>query len=161
MTTVRLPADPRSVTQGRHAARDLVVEWGLARLVDDVQLLVAELVANAVRHTSSEVELVLVREDDALRISVCDDNPVMLTGRGGDAHLPETGRGLQLVGALARDWGVEPYGTGKRVWCVLPVGEPQTRDADVLSMSAHRGGQQGAALVEGDPVDARGGSVAR
>ena len=127
-----LPLVTSSVTVGRRQAREALLSWQVPQLVDDVQLVVAELVANAVRHAPSQVQLRLVLDGSTLRVEVTDDQPVMVPRRSAKEELPENGRGLLIVEALARDWGVQGSRTGKTVWCELEVPPSATRSADIL-----------------------------
>lgn len=92
--------------------------WGLTGLADNAELMVGELVTNAVRHAHSRrIELRLVR-GDTLLCEVEDDDqtlPILLGVGPGD----EFGRGLRLVSALSREWGASRTGAGKTVWFEL------------------------------------------
>lgn len=91
--------------------------WGLTTLVDDAQLLISELVTNALRYgEGSEIEFRLVITLQGLLIAVNDGSAVRPQLRVVGAS-SETGRGLFLVAALADDWGVSPDGT--TTWCTL------------------------------------------
>ena len=85
-------------------------------LTDAVTLLVSELVTNAVVHAGSDVEVMVRLTSTVARIEVTDasaDSPVPRDA----AHDEDSGRGLALVGSLARRWGVRPApGGGKTVW---------------------------------------------
>jgi anti-sigma regulatory factor (Ser/Thr protein kinase) len=83
-----------------------------------VELLVSELVTNAVLHARSEVELRLSNSADAVRVDVVDAStrPPVLRTRD-DAAM--TGRGLALVAELSAQWGVEETEGGKSVWFVV------------------------------------------
>lgn len=90
--------------------------WGREDL-ETAQLLVTELVANAVRHGAGPVRIRARFLDNRLRVGVADD------GAGRPAlqqPVPQaqSGRGLVIVNALADQWGVEPSRTrtGKTVW---------------------------------------------
>lgn len=89
---------------------------------DDAVLVVSELVTNAVRAGGGSVALSLALHPDHLRIRVSDDGdgwPVPRHARPDDPG----GRGLQLVGVVAADWGVLPRdGGGKHVCATLPLG---------------------------------------
>jgi serine/threonine-protein kinase RsbW len=112
-----LLATPEAVPAARHAFRDMDELDTPTRQV--VELLVSELVTNAVRHGASDPhESILVRAhrtDGAVRVEVCDEG-------GGFAHRGEAppsmqpgGRGLLLVDTLASRWGVRP-GHPNCVW---------------------------------------------
>jgi anti-sigma regulatory factor (Ser/Thr protein kinase) len=99
-------------------------------IIDDIELVVSELVTNAVLHARSATRLTIEGDDDRVRITVADDDPAppRLRDYGTDAV---TGRGVYIVDRLVDDWGVEPLGdTGKRVWCEVALaadGERSTR----------------------------------
>jgi anti-sigma regulatory factor (Ser/Thr protein kinase) len=94
--------------------------WNLASLIDDAQLLVSELVTNALRYGGGrEIEFRLVITFQWLLISVNDGSTNRPQLRIADAD-SESGRGLFLVAALADDWGVSPDGT--TTWCTLSPG---------------------------------------
>ena len=85
-------------------------------LTDTVTLLVSELVTNAVIHAGSDVEVMVRLTATAARIEVTDASTDSVAPR--DATVEEdSGRGLALVGNLARRWGVRTApGGGKTVW---------------------------------------------
>jgi hypothetical protein len=88
--------------------------------VDDAQLVVSELATDSVVHAGSPFSVSVRYDGAAIRISVHDWNPTLPVLRhGGPAA--RSGRGLHLVGALARAWGVEPSADGKTVWAELPL----------------------------------------
>jgi hypothetical protein len=60
---------------------------------------------------------------ESVELSVEDGNPRMPAARLADA-LDEDGRGLLLLGAMARDWGVRLLPEGKAIWFVLGRSEP-------------------------------------
>jgi anti-sigma regulatory factor (Ser/Thr protein kinase) len=87
---------------------------------DDVQLVVSELASNAVIHAGTPFSVSVGSDDSVMRISVQDWSaaaPIMRDG----APSARSGRGLRLVAAVARDWGVEPHPDGKTVWAELPL----------------------------------------
>ncbi|WP_329177286.1 ATP-binding protein [Streptomyces sp. NBC_01477] len=97
--------------------------WGLAALMDDVQLLVSELVTNALRYgEDGEITFRLVITLQGVLIAVNDGSSRRPRLSVVDEE-SETGRGLFLVAAIAHDWGVSPDGT--TTWCTLRVAEPQ------------------------------------
>ncbi|ARP72075.1 serine/threonine protein phosphatase [Streptomyces pluripotens] len=103
--------------QARRLARRALARWGLEELTDPVELLVSEVVTNAVRYTSRPVTLRLLRTD-VLRCEVGDDVPQLPRLRQARAT-DEGGRGLYLVNRLARRWGATRLSTGKVVWFEL------------------------------------------
>ncbi|AZQ38653.1 PAS domain-containing protein [Streptomyces cyaneochromogenes] len=110
----RLSLDPVEVPRARAVVREQLHDWGLGKLADSVELMVSELVTNAVRHSHSRpVELRLIR-GDTLLCEVDDDDhdlPTLLNAGPGD----EAGRGLRVVSTLAREWGTSRTSAGKTV----------------------------------------------
>ncbi|MFF8910837.1 SpoIIE family protein phosphatase [Streptomyces olivaceoviridis] len=106
--------------QARRLARRALARWGLEDLTDSVELLVSEVVTNAVRYASRPVTLRLLRTD-VLRCEVGDDVPQLPRLRQARAT-DEGGRGLYLVNRLARRWGATRLSTGKVVWFELNRG---------------------------------------
>ncbi|HVE62477.1 MAG TPA: SpoIIE family protein phosphatase [Mycobacteriales bacterium] len=127
-----LPAVPSSVGRARRAVAELVRGAGRHDLVEAAELVVSELVTNAVRHAGTDM-CVGVRLDpsSAVRISVRDEGPPDWQPTPGGLPTPaaEGGRGLLIVAALAHSWGVDPDQGGKIVWCELSsesaVSEPE------------------------------------
>ncbi|WP_079152051.1 ATP-binding SpoIIE family protein phosphatase [Streptomyces sp. RTd22] len=108
--------DPKPQTAGRarRLTRRTLHRWHLDSLLEPTELMVSEVVTNAVRYASRPVTLRLLRTD-VLRCEVGDDSPFvprMLHARPGD----EGGRGLFLVNQLSRRWGATRLSTGKLVW---------------------------------------------
>ncbi|MFF3350046.1 SpoIIE family protein phosphatase [Streptomyces sp. NPDC002779] len=116
----RLALDPVEVGRARAVVREQLHDWGLARLADLTELLVSELVTNALRHSHGRpVALRLVR-GDTLLCEVDDDDhelPTLMNAGAGD----ELGRGLRVVSTLAREWGTSRTGAGKTVWFELTL----------------------------------------
>lgn len=95
-------------------------EWDLAQLTDTAELLVSELVTNAVTYAATPVRLHLARHEDYLHVDVLDGDhriPVRRIAANEDEH----GRGLFLVQALAHAWGTHAAAAGKAVWFELPT----------------------------------------
>jgi anti-sigma regulatory factor (Ser/Thr protein kinase) len=116
-----LPATLRSASTARAVVRALLPGWGLpAPVVDDAELVVSELVSNAVEHApgSETYELEVVQRPDGVRISLADGSsikPVVAAL----AHDRPRGRGLRIVEALTDEWGSDEHKGGKRVWVEL------------------------------------------
>ncbi|MFJ7490386.1 SpoIIE family protein phosphatase [Streptomyces sp. NPDC097727] len=120
----RLPREPRSVGRARELARGQLLAWDLGELVDTTELLVSELVTNALRYGEGEIRLRLLRD----RTLVCEvwDAGLVQPRRRRARDTDEGGRGLQLVGLLSVAWGSRRTPRGKTVWfeLALPDGEP-------------------------------------
>src|SRR5918994_1622368 len=113
------------VVRAPRAARAFVAEtlaaWDIqAEEIEAVQLVVSELVTNAVLHApeSHKIGVELYWGENGVRVKVSDESSNEPTRRGPDLSLHEEGRGVQLVDALADRWGTERRGRdGKTVWC--------------------------------------------
>ncbi|WP_073811068.1 ATP-binding SpoIIE family protein phosphatase [Kitasatospora sp. CB01950] len=107
---------PRHETPGRarRLAGHALHNWGLDHLRENCELMVSELVTNAIRHATRPVTLRLVRTS-RLRCEVGDDSAALpRTRRAGPDE--ERGRGLQIVARCADRWGATRLGAGKVVW---------------------------------------------
>ncbi|WP_406129763.1 ATP-binding protein [Streptomyces sp. NBC_00989] len=103
----------------RHITRDRLGQWNLTTLTDDAMLAVSELVTNAVKHGKGRpVELRVRLLDHELRIEVTDGTPTPARLRSA-GPADENGRGLLLVAAVAKEWGVSTDGT--MTWCSLTI----------------------------------------
>ncbi|MFJ8229439.1 SpoIIE family protein phosphatase [Streptomyces sp. NPDC094448] len=113
--------EPEDAAPGRarRLARRALSRWGLEDLSDAVELLVSEVVTNAVRYAERPVTLRLLRTD-VLRCEVGDDSPQLPRQRKA-RETDEGGRGLFLVNRLARRWGATRLSSGKVVWFELPT----------------------------------------
>ncbi|MFI6032833.1 SpoIIE family protein phosphatase [Streptomyces sp. NPDC051315] len=109
-----LAPHPRTAGQARRLTRRTLRRWGLDDLLESTELLVSEVVANAVRFATRPLAFRLLRTD-VLRCEVGDDSPQIPRMR--HARLSdEGGRGLFLVDHLALRWGATRVSTGKVVW---------------------------------------------
>ena len=118
---IELRAVHASVPQARAFMRALVTTRAVQHVRDDAEVLVSELVANAVRHAAapaSTLTLRVLRAGDRLRIEVHDPSPFPPRGRRVDL-MDETGRGWFLVAAIADRHGTEQTASGRSVWCEL------------------------------------------
>jgi len=120
-----------AVAQARRTVRRALDSWELATLTPDTELLVSELVTNALVHAGTETALTLAVADGVLEVGVTDRAPgVPLPRRQGGSPgtveqdwRAEGGRGLRLVELIADEWGLALIPEGKQVWFRLAVNE--------------------------------------
>jgi len=117
---------PTAVPCARLHAIHVLHEWGLRDLADDAQMIVSELITNAIDVSRllperPPVSLRLLAGEKSLLIEVWDHSPLDLEPREADAD-DECGRGLTVVAALADRWGWERTGSHRKVvWAELDV----------------------------------------
>jgi hypothetical protein len=132
VTSRPLSPVPEEARTARQFVRELLGCWGLDHLSEDAEMIIAELVGNAVRHgirtapavmplgaSGPAIRLCLLRRVGEVMLAVTDPSDEAPTPQapGSDG---ESGRGLQIVGALSYVWGWSPIeGSGKAVWAVL------------------------------------------
>ena len=112
---MRLAPDVSAATQARHYARMWSAKHGVpGRVVAEIELVVDELVGNAVRHGLPPYELALFRADDVIRGEVRDGSNVAPCVN----HDPDLygGFGLHVVTNSTSRWGTNPRPVGKEVW---------------------------------------------
>ena len=127
---VRLAPSPDSGRAARLAVTDVLHRLDRHDLVDDVTLVTAELVANAVLHARSEITVAVEPVGDGVRITVTDGSSILPRWSPSSATAT-AGRGLQLVERLSRRWGFEPLPAhGKRVWAEVHAGTAVGPDVD-------------------------------
>lgn len=119
-----------SVRGARAFVRATLGAMGIAgATVDDAELIVSELVTNAVVHRGDGVGpdamVKLIAIEAGLRIEVHDASPLVPVQRA-ESSGTEHGRGLVIVDGLADRWGWERTAAGKFVWCELAVLQEQT-----------------------------------
>lgn len=117
--TTHLAHDLASARTARKFVEDVLVRWQCDQDVDTINLLVSELVTNAVVHGGSDADVAVRLTDSAVRISVADAGEGMPTRKDADASAT-SGRGIGLVDELASAWGVEPLPVGKAIWFEVP-----------------------------------------
>lgn len=141
---IRMVAQPASVPAARRFVIDALAGWGCEAFAEDVGLCVSELATNAALHSGSAwFEIELEQQPGAVRVAVAD------TGMGSVdvlARQPElsdaffddltaddasaTGRGMFLVSALARAWGIDELPVGKRVWAEFASETTESSETD-------------------------------
>ncbi|MET9881804.1 SpoIIE family protein phosphatase [Streptomyces sp. NPDC006430] len=115
------PGDPAGPAMARHLIRAAVAAWGAWARADEIELSADELITNALVHTDGGGHVnVRTTSEGRIRVEVEDFSSALPRRReAGDWAV--SGRGLILVDQLADEWGVEPRGSGKCVWCEFAV----------------------------------------
>jgi hypothetical protein len=132
ITSRALSARPEEARTARYFVRELLTCWGLEALADDAEMIIDELVVNAVLHGTragliranpgtgrTVLRLCMLRRVGEVMLAVIDPASQTPMPRQPDWG-GESGRGLQIVAALSHVWGWSPIaGHGKAVWAVL------------------------------------------
>ncbi|MCL2584488.1 MAG: SpoIIE family protein phosphatase [Streptosporangiales bacterium] len=112
--------DEAAVREARHLIRAPLKRWGLEDLEPVTELLVSELVTNAIRYAKGDITLRMVREPESVVCEVHDSSPALPRVLHADQDA-ENGRGLHVVAQLATRWGARRIHSGKVVWCEQAV----------------------------------------
>jgi anti-sigma regulatory factor (Ser/Thr protein kinase) len=135
--TLALPARPESPRRARTFLVDQLRQWGwapgdpAAGLADQGQLVLTELVTNALRHAPGGMRVEIELHVDRITLSVTD--PLAYSGPLAPLEVEpasQTGRGLTIVNTLSAEWGVRQESVGKTVWARLAV-PPASGLADI------------------------------
>ncbi|MES4904785.1 MULTISPECIES: SpoIIE family protein phosphatase [unclassified Streptomyces] len=124
VATWDVPDDPALVARARRHVTDQLMAWGLEETVFTTELVVSELVTNAMRHATSPIQLRLIY-DHTLICEVSDGSntaPHLRRARVFD----EGGRGLLLVAQLSLRWGSRHSATGKTIWAEQALPSPES-----------------------------------
>ncbi|WP_225994270.1 SpoIIE family protein phosphatase [Streptomyces sp. SS1-1] len=119
-----LPSDPAVVATARSLVQRQLATWGLEETAFVTELVVSELVTNAIRYAEGPIHLRVIRDHHALICEVSDTNataPHLRYARSGD----EGGRGLFLIAQLTQRWGTRFSNTGKTIWTEQEVAEEE------------------------------------
>jgi len=114
--TLRLPASHSAPAAARRKLRTTCVDLEQG-VIDDAELLLSELVTNAVKATAAIITVAIECDDSSIAVAVSDDSPDPPVLQH-SADQGSNGRGLQIVDRLARTWGWRPTSDigGKVVW---------------------------------------------
>lgn len=123
-----LPRDPKSVGRARELACEQLRAWDIGPLCDTTELLVSELVTNALRYGEGDIRVRLLLD----RTLVCEvwDAGLVQPRRRRARDTDEGGRGLQLVGLLSAAWGSRRTPRGKTVWFEMPLPDSGVQPMD-------------------------------
>ena len=131
----RLPPHASSVGEARRLVRAELIETGREDLVDAAELLVSELVTNALVHAGTTIEITARVSDTGLRVEVEDGSPNLPAPRH-HSRMAGTGRGLRLLQQMVDSWGAHPHADGK-VGCVdLGTGDVERENAVAIVATA-------------------------
>jgi anti-sigma regulatory factor (Ser/Thr protein kinase) len=119
VVTMTLPARPSAVREARGRVRSTLESWELTELSFTAELLVSELVTNALRYATGDIGLRMLL-DRTLVFEIRDGSDALPRARQA-ADDDENGRGLQVVHRLAKRWGARLAGKGKIVWCEMDL----------------------------------------
>ncbi len=126
--TWQLPRDPAAVAGARRMADEQLAAWGLAELEFATELIVSELVTNAIRYGKGPIQLRLLRAD-ALICEVSDGSSTAPHLRRARVY-DEGGRGLLLVAQVAERWGSRQTSVGKTIWAEQPLPDERPGERD-------------------------------
>jgi PAS domain S-box-containing protein len=127
VATWDLPCDPAAVASTRSLATRQLDQWGLEHLAFTTELIVSELVTNAIRYGSPPIRLRLIRD----RMLICEVSDASSTSPHirRAATIDEGGRGLFLVAQCSHRWGTRYDATGKTIWAEQPTdGTPRSME---------------------------------
>ncbi|WP_329167163.1 SpoIIE family protein phosphatase (plasmid) [Streptomyces sp. NBC_01717] len=119
-----LQPSPEHVAQARKYTADQLAAWNLNDLTPTTELVVSELVTNALRYSNGTIGLRLIR-DQTLTCEVSDTSSTAPQLRRAEED-DEGGRGLFLTGQLTQRWGTRPTRHGKIIWAEQALPEPVT-----------------------------------
>jgi anti-sigma regulatory factor (Ser/Thr protein kinase) len=114
--TITLDGVASDPSHCRRATSAQLQGWMAEDRLADVLVVVSELVANGVLHARTPLVFHLRALDGAVTVSVDDHVPGTVQRHELPPASAAKGRGLSIVDGVADEWGVEPHGTGKRVW---------------------------------------------
>ena len=117
-------ADASSAAEARAFVSQHLLSHGMPHLVDDIELVVSELATNAMVHARTPFTVILCAFEEIVRLEVSDGSllePSVVVARS----LDTSGRGVAIVQALSRDWGVLSRASGgKSVWAQFDNNRP-------------------------------------
>ncbi|MGJ5756249.1 PAS domain S-box-containing protein [Streptomyces puniciscabiei] len=122
VATWDIPADPALVAPIRKQVVEQLDTWGLSMAAFTAELVVSELVTNAIRYGSHPIRLRLIHDAATLICEVSDTSHTAPHLRRAKVF-DEGGRGLLLVAQLTQRWGSRHTPEGKTIWAELPLFE--------------------------------------
>ncbi|USQ85521.1 SpoIIE family protein phosphatase [Streptomyces phaeoluteigriseus] len=129
-----VPDDPAAVSRIRAEATRRLESWGLGGTAFTTELILSELVTNAIRYGASPISLRLLRDRDSLICEVADGTSTSPHLRRA-AFTDEGGRGLFLVAQMSRRWGTRYTDRGKIIWAEQALDAGAAGDLSGLLMA--------------------------
>lgn len=120
IATWDVPSEPAAVAPVREAVTRRLAQWDLAELAFTTELLLSELITNAIRYASGPIQVRLLRDRHNLICEVSDASNTSPHLRRA-ATMDEGGRGLFLVAQIAERWGTRYTKQGKIIWTEQPL----------------------------------------
>jgi len=131
---LRLAPHPTAPRASRDFVTRTLLDWGLGRAIPAAGLVVNKLVTNSTVHAGTDIDLSVAWNLGALRLAVRDNSPDLPRQR--HPHLDLRGRGVSVVAALSRAFGVLPTADGgKVVWAVLNAAQSRPASSTRRSRS--------------------------
>ncbi|GGW11035.1 hypothetical protein GCM10018980_49160 [Streptomyces capoamus] len=124
VATWDIPADPALVAPVRKQVVEQLDTWSLREASFTTELVVSELVTNAIRYGAHPIRLRLIHDEATLICEVSDTSPTAPHLRRAKTY-DEGGRGLLLVAQLTQRWGSRHHPQGKTIWAELPLLEEE------------------------------------
>jgi hypothetical protein len=150
--SINLAPIAASVSQARHFVVELARRFSLEEVEDSAALCASELATNAILHTRDHFVVTARRAGLGIRVDVqdaCPDQLPLLTPDHGSVvdltTLGTSGRGLQIVAALATRWGVFTTAIAKTVWAEISGGGSTDTTSPVVELRHH-------AATEAQPI---------
>lgn len=120
--TRRFPPDTRCVAEARAFVRAALEPKVPRDALDEIEVVVSELVTNAVVHVRQPVELT-IDANGSVRVEVVDESPDQPEARAPQST-ETSGRGMHIVEQFCDRWGVHVRDGGKCVWCEIDLDAP-------------------------------------
>jgi hypothetical protein len=146
VVTESFAPSPSEIGAARHFAQTAAEAWGCAS--SDLSLVVSELATNACVHARSPFTVSLRRHGSRVVVEVTDEDPTPAVV--GPPATGSSGRGMQIVAALACEWGVTGHHPGKSVWAVLDCPEATGKDGSRRPSFVDLGAEAAAAIDRDD-----------
>jgi len=117
---IGLAGDPTSAREARAFVRMALEDQVSPPTLQDVLLVTSEMVSNVIRHARTPLTLSIELHDAHVRLAVTDGEPPFGAVPDGAADA-ESGRGMGIIGAVSRGWGIGDTPIGKSIWAEIAL----------------------------------------